>query len=33
MRSELGFHESQRLSYYKDKFIKAAELSFTPQII
>lgn len=33
MRQALGFHQSQRLSYYKDSWSTAADLSFIPQII
>lgn len=33
MREQLGLHKSQRLSYYKDSWLHASNLSFSPQII
>ncbi|XP_055316237.1 beta-ureidopropionase-like isoform X2 [Sitodiplosis mosellana] len=33
MREKCGFHESHRLSYYKNKWIQAADTSYIPQII
>lgn len=33
MREKCGFHETQRLSYYKTNWIQAADPSFIPQII
>lgn len=33
MQQQFGFHESQRLSYYKNNWLNAANLSFVPQII